>query len=184
MVGEIRDGETGELAVHAALTGHLVLSTLHTNTAVGAIPRLMDMGLEPFLITASLNMVVGQRLVKRICEKCKEPHQIDQDLQANVMSLLEKLPEHGKKLLPEKLQFYRGKGCKYCNGKGTKGRIAIHEVLEVDEVIEKLVTGGATEGEIEEAALQQGMVTMQQDGVIKALKGLTSVEEVWRVINA
>lgn len=184
MVGEIRDSETAELAVHSALTGHLVLSTLHTNTAVGTIPRLVDMGLEPFLITAALNMVCGQRLVKRICEKCKQiDSNPDKKMQAKVMELLKELPDHAKSLLPDKMQFYRGTGCSYCNGKGSKGRIAIHEVLEMDSNIEKMVSANATDAELEIAAKQQGMVTMLQDGIIKALKGIVSLEEVWRVIN-
>ncbi len=183
MVGEIRDSETAELAVHSALTGHLVLSTLHTNTAVGSIPRLVDMGLEPFLITASLNMVCGQRLVKRICEKCKAPVEVDEDMKAKVISILKELPEPEKKLLPDKLQFFRGVGCKYCNNKGSKGRIAVHEVLEMDPNLEKLITGNVTDAELEKAAKAQGMVTMQQDGIIKALRGIVALEEIWRVIN-
>lgn len=186
MVGEIRDSETAELAIHAALTGHLVFSTLHTNDAVGAMPRMMDMGVEPFLLTASLRAVVAQRLVRKICEKCNEEANVPQ-------AVLDKAEEELKSIPPEEiakygvdlsggLKFFKGRGCDSCGNTGAKGRLAIYEVIEVTEKIQELIAKGKNnEIEIKNEALRQGMITMKQDGILKALKGIMELSEVERV---
>lgn len=179
MIGEIRDYETADMAVHAALTGHVVLSTLHTNDAAGAIPRLMDMKIEPFLINSSVNCVVAQRLCRRICEACKEPLQVEADQQEPASQELKNLPP--KEERPSKIQFFHGKGCDNCNGSGYKGRIGIFEVFELKDNLKDLVANRASSTTLGETAVKNGMVTMKQDGILKALDGLTTIEEVWRV---
>lgn len=190
MVGEIRDNETAGLAINAALTGHLVLSTLHTNNAAGAIPRLIDMKAEPFLIASTLNAVAAQRLVRRLCnEKISykvTKRELDNfakycDLQ-RILQILKK-----EKLVPEKatwedVSFWRPKPSKDCPT-GYRGRIGIYEVLNVTESIKELFVRGATADEIEQQARQEGMRTMVEDGFVKAAQGITSVEEVLRVIS-
>lgn len=174
MVGEIRDAETAGMATHAALTGHLVLTTLHTNDAAGALPRLTNMGIEPFLITSSINLVIGQRLVRKVCQKCKH----------EVPGPEEFLPEIEKELinfnLPKPYRFYEGKGCSECTN-GFSGRIGIFEVLAMSEQIESLAIQRRPSSEIRDAAVKDGMTTMKQDGLIKALKGVTTISEVLRV---
>jgi type IV pilus assembly protein PilB len=192
MVGEIRDKETMQISLNAAMTGHLVLSTLHTNSAAAAIPRMTDMDAEPFLIASTVNTVVAQRLVRKICPDCKEAYKLNQKELAelgkkvefdNILKSLSKnkkdLSKEIKKI--EELEFYRGKGCKTCNNEGYKGRMGIYEVLEVTEEIKRLISENVTAGEIEKKAVEEGMNTMMVDGFIKALKGLTSLEEVLRV---
>lgn len=179
MIGEIRDYETANMAIHSALTGHIVLSTLHTNDAAGAIPRFLDMKIEPFLINSSLNAVVAQRLCRKICESCKEPLTIDQANQEYVENALKTLPKDEPR--PEKLQFFHGKGCTNCSNTGYKGRIGIFEVFSVTNEIKELVAKKASGVEIEKLAIIQGMVTLKQDGILKAIDGLTTLEEVWRV---
>lgn len=183
MVGEIRDPETAEMAVHAALTGHLMFSTLHTNDAIGAIPRLIDMGVEPFLLTASLSMVIAQRLVRRICQKCRHEVQLPQGEYEAILSELEKLPPLIKQRVDFKnLKFYKGKGCESCNQEGYKGRIGIFEVLDITERIKDLITKEASQDEIFSCAREEKlMLTMREDGLLKALEGITTVEEVLRV---
>ncbi len=259
MVGEIRDGETANLAVQAALTGHIVLSTLHTNNAATTLPRLLDMGTEPFLIASTVRVVVGQRLVRRLCQECRQPYQpegdelreikeefqieralpninenleryheelqkqkqedaeeqtseADEQAQQNDQSdetdhspegatssssqnqektsenLQTQTEETSKELLPPKkldpdsFTIYQpGEGCDACNGMGYKGRIGIYEVLEVDETISKLIVKNTTSEEIQTAAIDNGLITMQLDGFMKCLKGDTSIEEVLRV---
>jgi len=178
MVGEIRDEETAALAVHAALTGHLVFSTLHTNDAAGAAPRLIDMKVEPFLLVSSLTAVVGQRIVRRICPHCKEEYTPPPEVKENVAQVLGNLLDDEKK---KNLKLYRGRGCTECNNTGYYGRIGIFEVLTVDEVISQLILKRATASEIQKAAVKKGMITMMQDGYLKAVEGITSVEEVLRV---
>jgi type II secretory ATPase GspE/PulE/Tfp pilus assembly ATPase PilB-like protein len=188
MVGEIRDKETGELAIHAGLTGHLVFSTLHTNDALGAIPRLIDMGIQPFLLVAALNMVMAQRLVRRICESCKEEMAIPENLQAEVREGLKDVPSSfveetfGKPELPWK--FYHGKGCKRCGNSGYKGRTTIAEYVEMTEELRKIVLEGNDEKRVVEEFRRQGMITMQQDGLMKVLEGVTTLEEVLSVTKA
>ncbi len=183
MVGEIRDTETAELAVHASLTGHIVLSTLHTNDAFGAVPRLIDMKIEPFLIASSLNAVVAQRLVRRICQNCVEPSELPERLVAEVQTELNTIP---KEMLPPDidpkagLKFFHGRGCVRCENTGYKGRIAIVEVLAINEAMKDIVTSG--ENVLEKSRVEskrQGMLSMKQDGIMKVLRGITTVEEVW-----
>lgn len=174
MVGEIRDGETAELAVQAALTGHLVFSTLHTNDASGALPRMYNLGVEPFLLTSAINAVIGQRLVRRICPKCRQEVALPQSVLFQVKKELESLNLN----LP--IKFYKGKGCSECK-EGFKGRLGIYEVLEMTKAIEDLVLDKKSSSEIFDQAVKEGMITMKQDGLIKAIKGVTTVDEVFRV---
>jgi type II secretory ATPase GspE/PulE/Tfp pilus assembly ATPase PilB-like protein len=183
MVGEIRDGETANMATQAALTGHLVLSTLHTNDASGAIPRLANMGIEPFLIASSLNAVIGQRLVRRICQKCKTevdmPAGIRQDIVRQVEEIQELNEVDAARVKPP-FKFYQGAGCPACKGKGYQGRIGIYEVLPMSEKIEELTLARASGTQIKEAAQKEGMLSMYQDGLLKVVSGLTTLDEVLR----
>jgi type IV pilus assembly protein PilB len=182
MVGEIRDSETANMATHAALTGHLVLSTLHTNDAPGALPRLINMGVEPFLITSSINAIMGQRLVRRVCQSCKEPAQIPPAVIAEIQEELNKIPENNPKdraRIKSELVFYHGKGCERCQN-GYKGRIGIYEVMSMSDAIEDLAIKKAATSEIQKQAIIEGMITMKQDGLLKALEGMTTVDEVLR----
>lgn len=184
MVGEIRDGETAELAIHAALTGHLVFSTLHTNSAIGAVPRLVDMGIEPFLLSSSLKAVAAQRLVRKICASCKEEFSISDKVKNNLLEEIKNVPEEELKKydldISKGLKFYKGRGCEECGGTGLKGRLAIYECIEVNESIQEAINEGK-EMKVDELAKSQGMITMKQDGILKALKGMTALSEVERV---
>ncbi len=182
MVGEIRDKETAELATHAALTGHLVLSTLHTNNAIGVIPRLIDMGIEPFLISSSLNVAIGQRLVRKICKYCKEEFRPSLKMEELIKKELEEIPDDQKKDLDlgGKIKLFRGKGCDECKQSGTSGRMGIYEVLSMTPELEEIMSSKISENDIAEEAKKQGMITMKQDGIMKALLGLTTIEEVLR----
>lgn len=181
MVGEIRDLETAGMATQAALTGHLVLSTLHTNDASGALPRLIDMGVEPFLITSSINCVIGQRLVRRICEDCREEVTIPEAVKTFITKQLAELPSGQLQDVDvNQLRFYHGRGCPNCTN-GYRGRIGIFEVLAMSDAIEELAVRKAPASELKKQAIAEGMVTMVQDGLIKALKGITTVDEVMRV---
>ncbi len=170
LVGEIRDGETMEMAIRAALTGHLVFSTLHTNDAAGAIPRLLDMGMEPFLLASSLIAVLSQRLVRIICSYCKEIASVDQ-------TLLSTVGWDGKEV-----SLYRGRGCNKCNQTGYRGRNGIFELLLVSPKIEKLIMERKDSKVIKEIAMEEGMVSLREDGLQKALQGITTLEEVLRVV--
>jgi type IV pilus assembly protein PilB len=187
MVGEIRDNETAELGVHASLTGHLVLSTLHTNDSYGAIPRLIDMKIEPFLITASLTTVAAQRLVRRLCPYCQEEAKVPEDMKKEMEKHLLNVPEEmiaeriGKRITGKEMKFYIGKGCVRCENTGYKGRILIDEILEIDEELKKVIVTNPTIDAIKEAAKRQNMVSMLQDGILKALERKTSLEEIVRV---
>ena len=176
MVGEIRDQETTELTIRAALTGHLVFSTLHTNNAAGALPRLMDMGAEPFLLASSMLCVVGQRVARRICEKCKEEYQPPPEVISDMKAVL-------GSLFPKKSQIvlYRGKKCDACNQSGYSGRTGIYEVLPFNEKIAKLILERASASKIEAQAKEEGMISMKQDGYLKVLEGISSIEEILRV---
>ncbi len=178
LVGEIRDRETTDLAIQAALTGHLVFSTLHTSQAAEAIPRLIDLGAEPFLLASSLNALVGQRILRRICPHCREEYTPPEIMTADIKAVL-------GRLFPAKndgqVTLFRGKGCQECGDEGFLGRIGIFEVLPVSDRIAKLVLSHADSGEIERAAVEEGMITMKQDGYLKALEGVTTLEEVLRV---
>jgi type IV pilus assembly protein PilB len=207
MVGEIRDGETANLGVQAALTGHLVFSTLHTNNAATCLPRLLDMGIEPFLIASTVRIVVGQRLVRRLCPACKvayEPTKQEVDAIIDMFNLPTEAPLHhvhelekqaasegigsdiGEKLSStettiERLYHAKDGGCEECNRAGFKGRMGIYETLANSPSIEKLIVGNATSNDIQAMAVKEGMMTMQTDGFIKAMRGQTSVEEILRV---
>lgn len=185
-VGEIRDKETAELVVHAALTGHLVLSTIHTNSAIGVIPRLIDMGVEPFLIASSLNCAVAQRLVKKICKYCKEEYTAAPEVEKQIVKELMQISsarrkEIGDFLEKRPIKLYRGTGCKRCQGKGTRGRIGLYEILEVTKELSKIITDGAAEEDIIKEAKRQDMITIRQSGFIKAVRGDVMVEEVLEV---
>jgi type IV pilus assembly protein PilB len=185
MVGEIRDLETAETAINAALTGHLVISTIHTNNAPAAIPRLLAMGVKPFLLAPALNLVIGQRLARKICDDCKIPFNLPSDILEQVKQELAKLPPPAlSNINLNNLTFYIGRGCPKCSGLGLKGRIGLYELFQMDEEINAVIqTAGLSEYKIQELAKTQGMVTMVQDGLLKALDGITSVEEVYRVIE-
>ena len=180
MIGEIRDDETAEMAVHAALTGHIVLSTLHTNDSAGAAPRLLDMGVEPFLLTSSLNVVVAQRLARKICEDCKEEFAVPPAELERIKAEIAKMPE-GERPKTETLKFYHGKGCKNCNDAGYKSRVGLYEVLDITEPLKELILKKESSFKIQELAIQNGMVTMLGDGILKALDGVTTIEEVLRI---
>mgnify|MGYP001620137865 CR=1 FL=1 len=177
MVGEIRDTETAELATQAALTGHQVFSTVHTNSASGSPPRLLDMGVEPFLLTSALNCVVGQRVVRKICSYCKTDFDAPPEVIENLRQILGKFMPSAA--LSTKL--YKGTECKYCGNTGYLGRIGIYEVLVITDQIAKLILEHASSIVIEEAAATAGMITMKQDGYLKVLEGVTTLEEVLRV---
>jgi type IV pilus assembly protein PilB len=171
LVGEIRDFETAEIAVKAALTGHLVLSTLHTNDAPSTINRLMNMGIEPFLVASSLNLVCAQRLVRRVCANCKEPD----DVPVPALEQIGFSPEDAKAIKP-----FRGKGCDKCNGTGYKGRVGLYEVMEITDELRELVLVGASALELRRKAVEEGMITLRGSGLRKIKDGVTSVEEVLR----
>ena len=171
MVGEVRDYETAEIAIRSALTGHLVFSTLHTNDAAGAITRLLDMGIEPFLVSSSLECIVAQRLVRLICNKCKRKIKPDEKI----------IKELGLKYDYSKIDLFEGKGCESCKFTGYKGRTGIYEILRMDEEIREMIIARASSQEIKRKAVQHGMKTLVEDGWQKAVKGLTTISEVIRV---
>ncbi len=177
LVGEIRDNETAEIAVNAAMTGHLMLSTLHTNDSATTLPRLLDMGIEPFLIASTVNIAVGQRLVRRLCQDCKHPVDLTAEERTG---LAETVPE---KLVSEVRKVWRADGCAVCNFTGYVKRVGIYEVLEVTEPVRRLIMRRASADEIHKAAVEQGMTTMLEDGFAKAVAGVTSVAELLRVIR-
>lgn len=186
MLGEIRDSETAELSVHAALTGHLVLSTLHTNTAIGAVPRMIDMGVESFLLASSLRMVIAQRLVRKICKDCKEEIKISDSIKSKIAQEIKDIP-------PEEIKrygiepgsephFFKGKGCEECGETGLKGRIAVYEVVPVTNSMRDIITDKlGNESLLTQERNKEHVVTMKQDGILKILKGITTIEEVERV---
>ncbi|HWQ60087.1 MAG TPA: GspE/PulE family protein [Candidatus Fimivivens sp.] len=186
MVGEIRDSETAELAIHSALTGHLVLSTLHTNTAIGSIPRFVDMGVEPFLIASAVQVVAAQRLVRRICPVCREEMPITAELSKRIAKTIEsadptELREYGFDL-KNGVHLFRGKGCEACGNSGYNGRMAIYEAFEVTEEVKRIIIDDrANEAKLRAEGIRQKMLTMRQDGILKALQGITSLTEVERV---
>jgi type IV pilus assembly protein PilB len=181
MVGEIRDLETAEVAINAALTGHLMLSTMHTNSAAGAVPRLLAMGVKPFLLAPAINAIEAQRLVRRLCQNCKKPIELDNTTMTLILNELNKITaESGYK--PESLdhlQFYGPVGCEQCNNLGYKGRVGLFELLTMSAAVEKLIlSGSVSEYDLEDIAIKSGMITMIQDGILKAMEGVTSIEEV------
>ncbi|MBI4133319.1 Flp pilus assembly complex ATPase component TadA, partial [Candidatus Uhrbacteria bacterium] len=182
-VGEIRDLETAEIAIQAALTGHLVLSTIHTNNAAGAVPRFLSMGVKPFLLAPALNGVVGQRLVRRIHDACKVEDELAPDMLERIKKILSDIPKgSGQKVDLANMKFWKGKGCAACGEIGYKGRIGIYEVFTMNAEIEKVIlSGSVSQYEMEAIAKKSGMVTMVQDGLLKALDGITTIEEVFSV---
>ena len=184
MVGEIRDQETADLAVNAALTGHLVFSTLHTNDASGVPPRLLDMGVEPFLLTSSLNCIVGQRVLRKVCKDCVGEMEIPADklneLKTTLGPIYEMILDKWKKD-NKPLKVMKPVGCEKCNSSGYYGRVAIYEVMPISEKIAKLIVSKASAGDIQKLAMEEGMLSMKQDGYVKVLEGVTTVEEVLRV---
>jgi type II secretory ATPase GspE/PulE/Tfp pilus assembly ATPase PilB-like protein len=186
MVGEIRDLETADTSINAALTGHLMLSTLHTNSAAGALPRFMAMGVKPFLLAPALNAIIGQRLVRRICQHCKiQDTEIDNAAMTLVLNTLNEIsPESGHKPALDDLKFYKGKGCEKCHDLGYKGRVGIYEIFTMTPEIEKVILSGKiSEYEVEKLAVANGMITMLQDGLLKAIEGITSVEEILKELK-
>jgi type IV pilus assembly protein PilB len=178
MVGEIRDSETANIAINAAMTGHLVLSTMHANTAATNLPRLIDMEIEPFLVASSVNIIIAQRLVRKVCTRCRESYELSKK-KAIEKNFPEQVIEKVFKK-KEKVRVFHGKGCKACVGTGFSGRIGIFEVLEMTDKIQKLVMEKANAGEINQAAIGYGMITMLDDGIEKALLGFTTIGEVLR----
>ncbi len=176
LVGEIRDTETAELAIQAALTGHAVFSTLHTNSAAGAPPRLLDMGIEPFLLASSLNAVEGQRILRKICAHCKASFDPPAEVADNIRRVLGKMVP-----VNSPLKLYKGTGCQECGGTGYQGRVGIYEVLTISTAVMNLILERATAQDIEKQAIAEGMITMKQDGYMKVLEGITTLEEVLRV---
>jgi len=176
MVGEVRDEETAELAIQAALTGHLVFSTLHTNSASGALPRLLDMKAEPYLLASTITAIVGQRVARKICPHCKKPYSPTPEIVQDVKNVLGKLW-----IPPDSVQFFKGEGCNECVNTGYLGRVGIFEVLPVSEKIGRQILEHAPALEIEKQAVEEGMITMKQDGYLKIVDGITSVDEVLRV---
>ncbi|HEY4478449.1 MAG TPA: GspE/PulE family protein, partial [Candidatus Paceibacterota bacterium] len=185
MIGEIRDSETANIAINSALTGHLVFSTLHTNDAAGAFPRLMDLGVNPKIFASAISISMAQRLVRRLCTYCKEEIVIEGRNKERIDKILDSI--YNKEQLPKKEiennKIYRAKGCEKCNQTGYKGRIGIYEGILMNETIEKATEYGGNDREIALAAIPQGILTMVQDGIIKVLKGITSIEELERVVE-
>jgi type IV pilus assembly protein PilB len=175
LVGEMRDLETAQIANRAALTGHLVLTTLHTNDAASTVARLLDMGIPPFLLSSSLRLIVAQRLIRKVCEECKEPHDIDEASFAPYMPTLR--GGDGP------VTVFKGRGCGACNQTGLKGRIAIYEVMPVTKELKELIARGADPAEICKVARDQGMRTLREAGLSKVLDGVTTIEEVLRVTS-
>jgi type IV pilus assembly protein PilB len=175
MVGEIRDYETAEIAIKASLTGHLVLSTLHTNDAPSTVGRLLNMGVEPFLVASSINCIIAQRLARRICEKCKEPLPINPEILASI-GIPASEAAH--------LEVFEGKGCDTCSGTGYKGRIALYEIMSMSEELKEFVLNGASTTELKREAIRRGMITLRGAGIRQLKAGVTTVEEVLRVTAA
>ena len=183
MVGEIRDAETAGLATQAALTGHIVLSTLHTNNTIGVIPRLVDMGVEKYLIAPSLNLAAAQRLVRQLCTACRVKTAISESERDLIVQALKRMPKAALEGFPAQVaELYKaGPGCKECNGKAYKGRIAIFETLAMTDELERIILTGLSEEKLRAEAMRQGPITMFQDGIIKVLRGATSLEELLQV---
>ena len=183
MIGEIRDAKTADQAVQASLTGHIVLSTLHTNDAPTAIPRLTDLGVRPFLLANAINAIIAQRLVRKICPRCAAETKPDAATVETIREVLKGLPTHAKESVPPEKEwlFMHGAGCSRCNGTGFSGRIGIFEVLIINDELERLAMDRAPMSQLRQAARRTGMMTMEQDGLLKALTGITTTNEVWRV---
>ncbi|MCT4592128.1 MAG: GspE/PulE family protein [Candidatus Gracilibacteria bacterium] len=181
MVGEIRDQETIEIAIKAALTGHMVLSTIHTNSAAATVTRIVDMGIPPFKITSAVSTIEAQRLARRICPNCKEEYKPDGKIQEDIYNKLKNVdPSEFDKSKLDNLVLYRGKGCPECDGTGSRGRMGIYEIMRFDRDIEKLILAGAHDYEIEECSVSKGMVTLNQWALIHAVNGAITIEETYK----
>jgi type IV pilus assembly protein PilB len=176
LVGEIRDTETADLAIQAALTGHQVFSTLHTNSSSGVLPRLLDMGMEPFLLASSINCAVGQRILRKVCAHCKTAYTPPPEVSDSIKKVLGPLMDANKQI-----QLYKGAGCAECGHSGYQGRVGIYEVLVISPKVMKLILSRSSAADIEKAAIEEGMITLKQDVYIKAIDGITTLEEVLRV---
>lgn len=182
MVGEIRDNETAEISINSALTGHLVFSTLHTNNAPASISRLIELGVRPSLIASSINILMAQRLVRQLCPHCKKEYKPAKETIDTIKNLISIISPKSKIDVPRNIEYlYEAVGCSKCNNLGYQGRIGIFETLTINEKIENLILEMAGESEITRAALEEGMITMTQDGILKVIEGITSMDEVWRV---
>ncbi|MFA6537457.1 MAG: GspE/PulE family protein [Patescibacteria group bacterium] len=183
MVGEMRDTETSEVGINAALTGHLVLSTIHTNNAAGAIPRFLSMNVKPFLLAPALNAIIGQRLIRKICSKCKTEDTLTPEKEAQIKKIIESIPtNHPDRPKVTEFKLFKGTGCDHCHGIGYKGRIGIYEIMSMSPEIEKsIMEGNISEMRVQELATNAGMLTMLQDGLLKVLNGTTTLDEVLRV---
>lgn len=185
MVGEIRDRETIDVAIESSLTGHLVLSTIHTNSAVETLTRILNMGVPPFLMTATINTIIAQRLVRRLCSYCRKITTVDEVTLLMVKKALERLSQDEKNsydpALFENLTFYEAVGCEQCDGIGYRGRSGLYEVLQMTNELRMLIVKGASSLEIEEVAMKYGMTTLEQSGILQALQGETTLSEVYRV---
>jgi len=181
MVGEIRDSETAEIAINSALTGHLVFSTLHTNNAAGTFPRLIDLGINPKVMTSSINLVLAQRLVRKLCPLCRKEVAPDAKQKSLIEAVFASIPD--RSLVPQKIQVFEPVGCDKCNTTGYKGRIGVHEGILANAQIEAVINSNPSEREIRKAAKGQGILDMRQDGILKAVRGVTSVSELGRVID-
>ncbi len=180
MIGEIRDNETAKLAIHAALTGHVVLSTLHTNNSAGVIPRLLDMGVDKFLLPSALNIMAAQRIIGKICDECKEAKDPEPEVLEVIKSEVDRLPPEIKKTLKAPYKVYEAKGCKACGYKRYAGRVAVFEVFQMTRPFMNAISGDLNEGQSLDEARREGMLTLRQDGIMKALSGLVSMDDVLR----
>jgi type IV pilus assembly protein PilB len=183
MVGEIRDLETAKTAINAALTGHLVFSTLHTNDAAGTIPRLIDLGVEPNILSPAINVSMAQRLIRKLCSVCKKKDKPTDEEMRVIQAIVDSFPENFKKPPLTDLRIFRAVGCSECHGMGYKGRTGIFEAILVDDEMERLILKMPSEVEIKKAAAKQGILTMQQDGILKVIEGITSFEELGRIVE-
>ncbi|MDP3902150.1 MAG: GspE/PulE family protein [bacterium] len=183
MVGEIRDFETADTALNAALTGHMVLSTLHTNHAAGTIPRLIDLGVNPNIIAPAINIAMAQRLVRKLCNDCKTKHVPNKEEITKIEKVLNSIPQNREKPDEEKIMIWKPTGCNKCNGIGYKGRIGIYEAILIENKMEKLILSSPSETAILEGAKEQDILNMSQDGIMKVLSGITSLEELERVVS-
>jgi len=181
----MRDLETVETALHAALTGHLVFSTLHTNDSAGTIPRLIDIGAKPPIIAPAINVAVAQRLVRKVCKECAKTQKATSEELNKIKDILKKMPEIylKKPTISDNLTLSKAQGCKACNETGYKGRIGVFEIFIIDDDMEKLILSGPTEIEVKETSRKKGMVNMMEDGIIKVLNHVTTLEELERVMG-
>ncbi|MEK7076999.1 MAG: ATPase, T2SS/T4P/T4SS family, partial [Patescibacteria group bacterium] len=178
LVGEIRDAETADIAMQAALTGHLVFSTLHTNDAAGAVPRLNDLGIKPVTIAPALSLVIAQRLVRKLCEKCKQREELSAELRAHIEGFFKKLPPRVSRDAYKTLAVYTPVGCEGCGGTGYRGRIGVFEFFVITPDVQDAILGESSERALAALARKEGMVSMQEDGILKTLRGITTLTEV------